>query len=176
MDVIVRLTDMIDDWLGRLCRGVIFVTMLTLLAVITVNVAARYFLDAGGVNEVGEIPELLFPWLIGAGIILGVQRGAHIAVDFYSAALGPRGKVAMIVLVNAIVIITYGLLIQPVLQIADITGTEHTPFLRLPRSIGFYALAITFAGTMFSSLALCLRVVARGAEAAPHFDPEESVT
>lgn len=176
MNGIAKITDLLDDWLGRLCRAVIFITMLALLSVIAVNVAARYFLEAGGVNEVGEIPELLFPWLIGAGIILGVQRGAHIAVDFYSAALGPRGKIGMVVFVNAIIILAYGLLLQPVLQIAEITGTEHTPFLHLPRSIGFYALALTFAGTMFSSLALALRVLARGAEAAPHFDPEESVT
>lgn len=176
MGAIARITDLLDELLGRLCRGMIMVTMLALLAVIGVNVVARYFFEAGGVNEVGEIPELLFPWLIGAGIILGVQRGAHIAVDFYSAALGSRGKVAMVVFVNAVVIAAYGVLVGPVLELAQITAIEQTPLLKLPRSIGFYALTFTMLGAMFSSLAVAIRVLARGYEAAPHFDPEESVT
>lgn len=176
MQAIARITDVIDDLLGRLCRGIILLTMLALLGVIGANVIARYALADGGINEVGEIPELLFPWLIGAGIILGVQRGAHIAVDFYSAALGPKGKVWAICFVNAVVIAAYAILFQPVMEIASITADEFTPLLKLPRSIGFYSLLFTFAGVMFSSLAISLRVLARGHEAAPEFDLEESVT
>lgn len=176
MAAIARVTDFLDALLGRLCRGIIALTMLALLGVIGANVVARYVLADGGINEVGEIPELLFPWLIGAGIILGVQRGAHIAVDFYSAALGPKGKVWGICFVNGVVIAAYAILFQPVMEIASITAVEQTPLLHLPRSIGFYALLFTFAGTMFSSLAICLRVIARGHQAAPEFDLEESVT
>lgn len=176
MTGLAKFTDLIDDLLGRLCRGIVLVTMLGLLAVIGANVVARYVFESGGINEVGEIPELLFPWLIAGGIILGVQRGAHIAVDFYSGWLGPRGKVAMIVFVNVAVILVYAMLIQPVVEIAAITAVEQTPFLRLPRSIGFYSLLFAMIGVMWASFAVAVRVVARGAEAAPQFDPEESVT
>lgn len=176
MSTLVRVTDLLDSWLGRLCRVIILVSMLILLAVIGINVAARYLFERGGVNEVGEIPELLFPWLIAAGIIVGVQRGAHIAVDLITGGFSHRSGVAMIVFVNAIVIVTYGVLVMPVFEIAQITAIEQTPFLKLPRSIGFYSLAFAIVGIMFSSLALTLRVIARGAEAAPEFDPEESVT
>lgn len=176
MTAFARLTDLVDDLLGRLCRGIVLVTMLALLAVIGANVVARYALSSGGINEVGELPELLFPWLIAAGIILGVQRSAHIAVDFYSGRLGAGGKVAAIVFVNTVVIVTYAFLIGPVIEIATITGDEHTPFLRLPRSIGFYSLLFGMVGTMWASFAISVRVLAHGAEAAPEFDPEESVT
>jgi TRAP-type C4-dicarboxylate transport system permease small subunit len=176
MIALAKATDCVDAWLGRLCRGIVVLTMLALLAVIGANVVARYLFESGGINEVGEIPELLFPWLIAAGIVLGVQRSAHIAVDFYSGKLGPRGKVAAIVFVNMVVFATYALLIGPVVEIAGITADEHTPLLRLPRSIGFYSLLFGMAGTMWASLAIAVRVVAHGAEAAPEFDPEESVT
>jgi TRAP-type transport system small permease protein len=176
MTALAGFTDMLDHWLGRFCRGLILVSMLVLLGVIAANVLARYVLSSGGINEVGEIPELVFPWLISAGIIVGVQRGAHIAVDFITGALRRRGRVAMIVFVNLIVVLSYALLVQPVLQIADIASDEHTPLLGLPRSIGFYSIAFTIFGVIVSSLALIIRVVARGPEAAPEFDPEESVT
>ncbi len=176
MGAVVRFADIVDDVVGRLCRGVVLVTMLALLGIIGVNVVARYLFEQGGVNEVGEIPELLFPWLIGAGIVLGVQRGAHIAVDFISERVGPNGRVALIVFVNAVVIATYAVLLGPVLQIADITSIEQTPLLKLPRSIGFYSIAATIVGVIVATLAITLRVLAAGASAAPEFDPEESVT
>jgi TRAP-type C4-dicarboxylate transport system permease small subunit len=114
--------------------------------------------------------------LIAAGIIAGVQRGAHISVDFITPMLGPRGKVAMIAFINAIVIASYAALIGPVLEIAHITTIELTPLLKLPRSIGHYSLAFTIAGVILATLAITLRVIARGHEAAPEFDPEESAT
>jgi TRAP-type transport system small permease protein len=176
MGGISRITDVIDSWLGRFCQAIIFASMIALLAVIGANVVARYLFAAGGINEVGEIPELIFPWLIAAGIILGVQRGAHISVDFITPVLGPKGKIAMIAFINAVVIASYGALIGPVLEIAQITSIETTPLLRLPRSIGFYSLAFAMLGVMFASLAVTLRVIAHGHEAAPEFNPEESVT
>jgi TRAP-type C4-dicarboxylate transport system permease small subunit len=176
MQPLMRATDLVDDWLGRLCRGMILVSMVILLGVIGVNVIARYVFAHGGINEVGEIPEIVFPWLISAGIILGVQRGSHIAVDFISGQLGERGKVAMLVFVNLIVILSYAILAGPVLEIAEITAIEHTPLLGLPRSIGFYSVAFAIFGVIYASLALIIRVIVRGMEAAPEFDPEESVT
>lgn len=176
MLALARISDLADDWLGRFCRGLILVSMLVLLGVIALNVVARYAFAHGGINEVGEIPEMVFPWLIAAGIIVGVQRGSHIAVDFISGGLGRSGKTAMIVFVNLIVILSYAILAQPVLEIADITAIERTPLMGLPRSIGFYSVAFTIFGVIFASLALIIRVLARGPEAAPEFDPEESVT
>lgn len=82
----------------------------------------------------------------------------------------------MIAFINVIVIVSYAALIGPVLEIAHITSIEQTPLLKLPRSIGFYSLAFTIAGVILATLSITLRVIARGHEAAPEFDPEESVT
>lgn len=170
------LVDFVDAAIGWICRATILVTMVGLLAVIGANVVMRYAFQSGGINEVGEIPELLFPWLIGAGIVLGVQRGAHISVDFASDKLGERGKVGMAVFVNLVVISTYAALFVPVLTIAEITSIEHTPLLNLPRSIGFYSIAATIAGVAATAAINSIRVLCLGTEAAPKFDPEESVT
>jgi len=176
MRTMLAVIDFIDAAIGRICRATILVTMIALLAVIGANVVARYALESGGINEVGEIPELLFPWLIGAGIVLGVQRGAHIAVDFASDKLSDRGRIWMILFVDAVIVATYVALFVPVLTIADITSIEHTPLLNLPRSIGFYSIAATITGVVIAALINSVRVICLGAQAAPEFDPEESVT
>lgn len=54
-------------------------------------------------------------------------------------------------MVNLIVIAAYASLIGPVLEIATITADEHTPFLGLPRSLGFYSLLFGMAGVIWGS-------------------------
>lgn len=176
MSFVLTIANGFDRLVEWVCRALIVVTMAALLIVIGANVVTRYVFEQGGVNAVGEIPELLFPWLIAAGIIMAVQRGAHIAVDLLLLRLGNRARAMMLVVINLIVIIGYAILIGPVLQVAEISAIEHTPLLGVPRSIGFYSLAFGMTGMIIASIAITLRVLAGGASAAPQFNPEESVT
>jgi hypothetical protein len=82
----------------------------------------------------------------------------------------------MIVFINLVVMVGYLVLLPPVLEVAALTAVEQTPLMRLPRSIGYYALAFAMLGVIWASVAVTLRVLARGAAAAPAFNPEESVT
>jgi TRAP-type C4-dicarboxylate transport system permease small subunit len=157
---LLRGVETVDALFGALCRGIVALTMVALLFVIGANVFARYFLGQGTINAMGEIPELLFPWLIAAGIVLGVQRGAHIAVDLILIAMSTPSRRRMMIGINLIVIAGYVLLMGPVLQIAEITSIEETPLLRLPRSIGFYALAFGMTGVILASTAIILRLLA----------------
>jgi TRAP-type C4-dicarboxylate transport system permease small subunit len=176
MQPVLSAVNALDRLLEWVCRGLIVATMAGLLLVIGANVVTRYVLEQGGVNAVGEIPELLFPWMIAAGIIMAVQRGAHIAVDLLLLRLGERGRGVMLVFINLVVIAGYAILIGPVLQVAEISAIEHTPLLGVPRSIGFYSLAFAMTGVIIAAAAITLRVLLGGAGAAPQFDPEESVT
>lgn len=69
-----------------MCRGIILVTMLALLGVIGANVTARYLFEQGGLNEVGEIPELLF--ILAMNVIMLVA-GAFIDLPAAILLLGP---------------------------------------------------------------------------------------
>lgn len=89
MNLLAIIAHRIDDALGRLCRAIVLVTMVALLAVIGANVGARYLMAKRRDQRGWAAAELLFPWLIAAGVILGVQHGSHIAVDFISR-LGRR--------------------------------------------------------------------------------------
>lgn len=176
MPLVLSFANRLDRLLELVCRLLIVVTTAVLLLVIGANVVTRYVLEQGGLNAVGEIPELLFPWMIAAGIIMAVQRGAHIAVDILLLNLGERGRSVMLVFINLVVIAGYAILIGPVLQVAEISSIEHTPLLGVPRSIGFYSLAFAMTGVIVAAAVITLKVIAGGAGAAPQFDPEESVT
>jgi TRAP-type C4-dicarboxylate transport system permease small subunit len=173
---VVAVADRIDRLVAMLCKAVVLVTVILLLAVLGTNVVVRYLLAHGGVAWVSEIPEQLFPWLIAAGIVLAVQHGAHIAVDILLQALGRNGRRFLIVAINLLITVAYLILLRVSLQVAEIAAFERSPILQLPRNIGYYAIALAALLTALCSLTIAIRVALLGPEAAPQPNPEESVT
>lgn len=173
---LVRAADGIDRMVGTVCRAVVLVTVIVLLAVLGANVVVRYALGHGGITWISEVPEQLFPWMIAAGIVLGVQHGAHIAVDLLPESLGPAGRRVLIIIINLLVAAAYLILLRVLLQVADIAAAEQSPILHLPRSLGYYALSFGALLVSVSSLTIVLRVALLGPDAAPRPNPEESVT
>lgn len=166
----------IDRLVTMLCRAVVLVTVVILLAVLGGNVVARYIFAHGGLAWVSEIPEQLFPWLIAAGIVLAVQHGAHIAVDLLLHALGRGGRRFLIVAISLLIAATYLVLLRVSLDVAEIAAFERSAILQLPRSLGYYAMASAALLTALCSLTIAVRVALLGPEAAPQPNPEESVT
>src|SRR4051794_6071960 len=54
--------DAVDRALALLCRGVLLLTGLALIGVMSANVVARYVLATGGFDWAEEVPQQLFPW------------------------------------------------------------------------------------------------------------------
>jgi TRAP-type C4-dicarboxylate transport system permease small subunit len=172
---LVAVADGIDRVVGVVCRAVVLVTVIVLLAVLGANVVVRYVLGHGGITWISEVPEQLFPWMIAAGIVLAVQHGAHIAVDLILGSLGRNGRRLLIVAINLLVAAAYLVLLRTNLQVAAIAAMEQSPILHLPRSLGYYALSFGALLTAVCSLTVALRVAVLGPEAAPQPNPEESV-
>lgn len=173
---VVAVTNGIDRLVAMLCKAIVLVTVIILLAVLGINVVVRYLLAHGGVAWVIEIPEQLFPWLIAAGIVLAVQHGAHIAVDILLQSLGRNGRRFLIVAISLLITVAYLILLRVSLQVAEIAAFERSPILQLPRNIGYYAIALAALLTALCSLTIAIRVALLGPEAAPQPNPEESVT
>jgi TRAP-type transport system small permease protein len=173
---VVAVADGVDRVIGVVCRAIILVTVIVLLAVLGANVVARYLLAQGGLFWVSEVPEQLFPWMIAAGIVLAVQHGAHIAVDIIMGFFGHPGRRLLIVGINLLVAAAYVVLLVVNLQTAEIAAAERSAILGLPRSLGYYALSFGALLTAVCSLTIALRVAVIGPEAAPEPNPEESVT
>jgi hypothetical protein len=67
-------------------RAVIFV-------ILVANTVLRYA-TGSSLQWANEVPELLFPWLVMAGVVLAAEHGAHIATTFLMEAL-PHGRTAL---------------------------------------------------------------------------------
>ncbi|HEU4519961.1 MAG TPA: TRAP transporter small permease, partial [Microvirga sp.] len=166
--------NVIDRAVAYVCRAVILLTGIVLLALLTANVVARYVLESGGFRFAQELPERLFPWFIMAGVALAVQKGGHMAVETVLSRLNRNGARLLLLVGHAIIIASYAILGWEALSVAEIVAIEKSPVLGLSSSYSYYALALGCAAVILTTFALALRVARLGPEAMPTPDPEET--
>jgi TRAP-type transport system small permease protein len=168
--------DKTDRGVALLCEGVLLVTGVVLMGVLTANVVARYVLATGGFDWAEEVPEQVFPWFIMAGVALAVQKGGHIAVEWLLGRLGRNGVRIVLLAGHALVICAYAFLCWQSLAVADIVAVERSPALGLPKTYGYWAIAAGCALLALSTLMVAIRLVVIGPEAMPRPSPEEMPT
>lgn len=167
------LLDGLDRAIGLFCRAVIVATGTTLAAVMTANVLARYALASGGFRFAQELPMLLFPWFIVAGITLAAQGGAHMAVEWLYGKFGERGKAGLFVFSHLCAAGSFVVLAYQAVVVARIAGFEHSPILGVPNSLGYYALALGAGLVAVVTILAAIRVALLGFSARPQSNVEE---
>jgi TRAP-type C4-dicarboxylate transport system permease small subunit len=152
----------------------VLASTVALLILLGVNVVARYAFQEGGVEWISEMPAQLFPWLIAGGIVIAVQRGAHIAVDVLYSFLRERAGQLLAAAIYFLVLVSYTILFFVVWKVAEIVSVERSPLLGIPNSWGYYALMFGVGGTALCSLTIFVRICVLGKAALPQPNPEES--
>lgn len=171
-----RTADGIDRVVARICEAVILIVGTVLLAMLAGNVLARYALDSGGFRFAQELPERLFPVLIMAGVVLGVQKGAHAAVETVLFLLPGNGARLMLVVGHIIIIASYLILAKDIVALAEMVWVDRSPVMGIPAAYGYYAIAIGFALVVIVTATLAVKVALIGPEAMPVPAPEEQIS
>jgi TRAP-type transport system small permease protein len=154
----------LDRLITMVCRFVVLVTGIALTVVMTSAVAARYVLASGGIDAAQELPERLFPWFIVAGVVLAAQGGGHMAVEWLLEKFDSTGKRWLLLFGNAIVILSYLVLFQQALEVAEIAKLELSPVLGLPGSHGYWAIALGCLLLALATLCSSVRIALTGWE------------
>jgi TRAP-type C4-dicarboxylate transport system permease small subunit len=170
------LADKIDRGIALLCQGLLLVTGVILMGVLTANVVARYVLATGGFDWAEEVPEQVFPWFIMAGVALAVQHGGHVAVEWLLGKVGRGGKRIVLLAGHVLVIGAYAFLCWQAVVVADIVAIERSPALGLPKTYGYWAIAAGCVLVALSTLTVAIRLAIIGPEAMPQPSPEEMPT
>jgi TRAP-type C4-dicarboxylate transport system permease small subunit len=133
----------IDAAIGWGCRVVLYVTLSVVFSILTINVGLRYVAGTS-IAWASELPELLFPWMIMAGVVLAAQHGSHIAVVLVTQKLGASRR-WVLAGGSLIVASMYGMLACLALPVAQIAHDEKTPILNVPGSFSVGCLVLGFA-------------------------------
>ena len=73
--------DSFDSAIAAVCRVVLWLSTTVIFVILVANTVLRYA-TGSSLQWANEVPELLFPWLVMAGVVLAAQHGAHITTSF----------------------------------------------------------------------------------------------
>lgn len=150
------------------CQAVLWVTTVVIFAILCSNTVMRYT-SGGSVQWASELPELLFPWMVMAGVVLAAAHGSHITTSFLMEKLpaGARRLVAFIVWLAVAGL--YGTLARATWNMLDIVADEKSPILQVPGSVTY---GCVMAGMVMLALLALLSAwrVLRGPDARPAHD------
>ncbi|PST24240.1 TRAP transporter small permease [Mesorhizobium plurifarium] len=152
----------------RIANGVGFVldTAAIIIAVASVvaiflalmtEVAIRYLTHAS-LGWPNEVPNLLFPWLIMGGIVLGAHRGSHIAAEAFRCLLSTEQLRILLMLIHLLVAIAFAYLGYLSLQVISITRAQVFPMTGLGQAWAYSSLMFGFGGIAVASLVNLVRV------------------
>ena len=131
----------IERGIALLCQVVLWATMTVVFAILVCNTVLRYATGAS-LQWANELPELLFPWMVMAGVVLAAMHGAHITTSFLveRLPLGVRRVVAVVAWLAVAAL--YATLSVATWRMLDIVHDEKSPIMGVPGSVTYGAVML----------------------------------
>ncbi|HEY0820047.1 TRAP transporter small permease [Variovorax soli] len=126
----------IERAVGGICRAVLWVSTSVIFVILCANTVLRYA-TGSSLQWGNEVPELLFPWLVMAGVVLAAQHGAHITTTFLMEKLPFMARRALSTLGWLGVVALYAVLTVATFRMLEIVHDEKSPILQVPGSITY---------------------------------------
>lgn len=126
----------VDRGVAVLCRIVLWLSTTVIFVILVANTVLRYA-TGSSVQWANEVPELLFPWLVMAGVVLASLQGAHIATTFLMEAMSVRVRRITATFSWLVVASLYFTLTAATFRMLDVVHDEKSPILQVPGSITY---------------------------------------
>jgi TRAP-type transport system small permease protein len=156
----------------RLCGVVLWISTAAIFVILVANTVLRYA-RGSSLQWANEVPELLFPWMVMAGVVLASVHGAHIATTFLMEAVPGAVRRAFAVASWLVVASLYGTLAWATLRMLDVVHDEKSPILQVPGSLTYGCVMLGM--TLLGLLALQSAWRARQIQPEPALDAETPV-
>ena len=128
--------NVLERAITAVCQVLLWLSTAVIFVILAVNTILRYA-TGSSLQLANEVPELLFPWLVMAGVVLAAQHGAHITTSFLVDKLpqGLRQGCAVFgwLLVGAL----YATLARATWVMLEIVHDEKSPILQITGSVTY---------------------------------------
>jgi len=153
----------VERGIVRLCTALLWVNTTVIFTILAVNVTLRY-LTGSSLRWASEVPEMLFPWLVMSGVVLGAVRGSHITTTFFLDTLTAPWQRRLQMAGSLVVAGAYAVLAVATALMLPIVHDEHSPILGVPGSVTYGCVMLGLALLSMLSLESAWRL-ARGLSA-----------
>lgn len=126
----------VERAIAGLCRIVLWLSTAVIFVILVANTVLRYT-TGSSLQWANEVPELLFPWLVMAGVVLAAGQGAHITTTFLMDVLPAGARRAVTTLTWLAVFAMYATLSWATFRMLHIVHDEKTPLLQVPGSLTY---------------------------------------
>jgi TRAP-type transport system small permease protein len=126
----------IERTISVLCQVLLWISTVVIFVILSANTILRYATGAS-LQWANEVPELLFPWMVMAGVVLAAQQGAHITTSFLMDKLSGSARRLWGVLGWSVVCGLYTTLSVATWRMLDIVHDEKSPILQIPGSVTY---------------------------------------
>jgi TRAP-type transport system small permease protein len=118
------------------CQAVLWISITVIFFILCANTLMRYLMESS-LQWANEMPELLFPWLVMAGVVLAAIHGSHITTTFLLDAVKPKYQRLIKLVGHLAVMVSYSVLFVATWRMLPIVHDERSPILRVPNSVTF---------------------------------------
>jgi TRAP-type C4-dicarboxylate transport system permease small subunit len=118
------------------CQLILWLTMSIIFSILCINTLMRYVFGSG-MQWANEVPEMLFPWLVMAGVVLAAVTGSHITTTFLRDKISPHAQRWLSVVVWSAVATLYATLSVATFKMLSIVHDEKSAILGVPQSVTF---------------------------------------
>lgn len=126
----------IERAISVVCQVLLWISTVIIFVILAANTILRYATGAS-LQWANEVPELLFPWMVMAGVVLAAQHGAHITTSFLIDKLSGSVRRLWGVLGWSVVSVLYATLAVATWRMLDIVHDEKSPILQIPGSVTY---------------------------------------
>ncbi|RJL03298.1 TRAP transporter small permease [Paracoccus aestuarii] len=152
-----RIANAVGLALDRIAVVIATSAVVVIFLALMAEVFVRYF-TSSGLGWPNEVPNILFPWLIMGGIVVGANRGAHIAAEFIRGQLSRTQLRVLMVLIHLMVAGVFASLAWLSLGVIQITRAQVFPITGLGQAWAYTSMLFGFGGISVASLANAMRV------------------
>jgi TRAP-type transport system small permease protein len=126
----------LEKAISALCQVLLWISTLVIFVILTANTVLRY-VTGSSLQWANEVPELLFPWLVMAGVVMAALHGAHITTGFLMEKLPAQIRKGVGLLAWLVVSALYATLTVATWRMLEIVHDEKSPILQIPGSVTY---------------------------------------
>lgn len=162
--------NIVERAIAFVCQVLLWISTSVIFVILTLNTVLRYATGAS-LQWANEVPELLFPWLVMAGVVLAAQHGAHITTSFLVDKLSGTARRFLSAVGWSVVAGLYATLAVATWRMLEIVHDEKSPILQIPGSFTYACVMTGMALLSMLALISAWHACTRKSEALANTDP-----